>query len=56
MCLYSIFELWATLKNGVDFLSESFGRPVTAAAHLARVRGRTTRVKCPDKDNWGKLN
>jgi hypothetical protein len=40
MCLYSIVELRATLKNKVDFLSESFGRSVTAAAHLARVRGR----------------
>jgi hypothetical protein len=40
MCLYSIFELRITLKNGVDFLSESFGRSVTAAAHLARMRGR----------------
>jgi hypothetical protein len=41
MCLlYSIFELRITLKNGVDFLRESFERSVTAAAHLARVRGR----------------
>jgi hypothetical protein len=40
MCLYSIFELRITLKNGVDFLSELFGQSVTAAAHLARMRGR----------------
>jgi hypothetical protein len=40
MCLYSIFELQATLKNGVDLLSKSFGRSVTAAAHLATVQGR----------------
>ncbi len=40
MCLYSIFELRITLKNGVDFLSELFGQSVTAAAHLARMRGK----------------
>ena len=47
MCLYSIFELRITLKNGVDFLSELFGRSVTATAHLAKNAGLGSRKLVP---------
>jgi hypothetical protein len=40
MCLSSIFELWTTLKDGVKSFSSSIGRSKTAAAHIARVRGK----------------
>ncbi len=40
MCLYSIFELWITLKDGVESIGSSVLRlKSTAAAHIARVRG-----------------
>jgi hypothetical protein len=39
MRLSSIFELWTTLKDGVESISSSGGRSKTAAAHVARVRG-----------------
>jgi hypothetical protein len=40
MCLYSIFELRTTLKEGVESISSSVLRSkTTAAAHIARVRG-----------------
>jgi hypothetical protein len=40
MCLSSIFELRATLKDGVESISLSIGRLKTAAAHIERVRGK----------------
>ncbi len=40
MCLSSIFELWTTLKDGVESISLSIGRSKTAAVHVARVRGK----------------
>jgi hypothetical protein len=41
MCLYSIFELQITLKDGVESISLSVLRSkTTAAAHIARVRGK----------------
>jgi hypothetical protein len=40
MCLSSIFELWTTLKDGVNSISSSIGRSKTAAAHIARVLGK----------------
>jgi hypothetical protein len=40
MCLSSIFELRSTLKDGVESISLSIGRSKTAAAHIARVRGK----------------
>jgi hypothetical protein len=40
MCLYSIFELRITLKDGVKSISLSIGQLKTAAAHIARVRGK----------------
>jgi hypothetical protein len=40
MCLSSIFELRITLKDGVESISSSIGRSKTAAAHIARVRGK----------------
>ncbi len=40
MCLYSIFELRTTLKDGVESISSSVLRSkTTTAAHIARVRG-----------------
>jgi hypothetical protein len=41
MCLYSIFELRITLKDGVKNISSSvLGLKTTAAVHIARVRGK----------------
>ena len=40
MCLSSIFELLTTLKDGVKSISLSGGQSKTAAAHIARVRGK----------------
>jgi hypothetical protein len=40
MCLSSIFELRTTLKDRVGSISSSGGRSKTAAAHIARVRGK----------------
>jgi hypothetical protein len=40
MCLSSIFELRTTLKDGVESISSSIGQSKTAAAHVARVRGK----------------
>ncbi len=40
MCLSSIFELWTTLKDGAESISLSVWRLKTAAAHVARVRGK----------------
>ncbi len=40
MCLSSIFGLRITLKDGVESISSSIGRSKTAAAHIARVRGK----------------
>jgi hypothetical protein len=40
MCLSSIFELRATQKDGVESISSSIGWSKTAAAHIARVRGK----------------
>jgi hypothetical protein len=40
MCLSSIFELRTTLKDRVESISSSIGRSKTAAAHVARVRGK----------------
>jgi hypothetical protein len=40
MCLSSIFELRATLKDGVESISSLIGRSKTAAAHIARVWGK----------------
>jgi hypothetical protein len=40
MCLYSIFELWATLKDRVESISLLIGQSKAAAAHIARVRGK----------------
>ncbi len=40
MCLYSIFELRATLKDGVESISSLIGLSKTTAAHIARVRGK----------------
>jgi hypothetical protein len=40
MCLSSIFELRITLKEGVESISSSIGQSKTAAAHIARVRGK----------------
>jgi hypothetical protein len=41
MCLYSIFELRTTLKDGVESISSSVLRSKTnAAAHIARVQGK----------------
>ncbi len=40
MCLSSIFELWITLKDGVESISSLIGQTKTAAAHIARVRGK----------------
>jgi hypothetical protein len=40
MCLYSIFELQITLKDGVESISLSVLRSkTTAAVHIARVQG-----------------
>jgi hypothetical protein len=39
MCLPSIFELWAALKNGVESYSLSVWGSKTAVAHVARVQG-----------------
>ncbi len=40
MCLSSIFELRTTLKDRVKSISSSIGQSKTAAAHIARVRGK----------------
>jgi hypothetical protein len=40
MCLSSIFELRATLNDGVENISSSIGQSKTAAAHIARMRGK----------------
>ncbi len=40
MCLSSIFELWTTLKDGIESISSSVWQLKTAAAHVARVRGK----------------
>ncbi len=40
MCLSSIFELRSTLKDGVESISLLIGQSKTAAAHIARVRGK----------------
>jgi hypothetical protein len=41
MCLYSIFELWMTLKDGAESFSlKGCNQGATAAAHIARVRGK----------------
>ncbi len=40
MCLSSIFELRTTLKDGFESISVSIGQSKTAAAHVARVRGK----------------
>ena len=40
MRLSSIFELQTTLKDGVESISSSGGQLKTAAAHIARVRGK----------------
>jgi hypothetical protein len=40
MCLSSIFELRTTLKDGVKSISSSIRQSKTAAAHVARVRGK----------------
>jgi hypothetical protein len=40
MCLSSIFELRSTLKDGVKSISLLIGQSKTAAAHIARVRGK----------------
>jgi hypothetical protein len=40
MRLSSIFELRTTLKDGVESISSSGGQLKTAAAHIARVRGK----------------
>ncbi len=40
MCLSSIFELRITLRDGVESISSSIGQLKTAAAHIARVRGK----------------
>jgi hypothetical protein len=40
MCLSSIFELRATLKDRVKRFSLLIGRSNTAAAHIVRVRGK----------------
>jgi hypothetical protein len=41
MCLYSIFELWIILKDGVESISLSvLQSKITATAHIARVRGK----------------
>ncbi len=40
MCLSSIFELRITLKDGVKSISLLIGQLKTAAAHIARVRGK----------------
>ena len=41
MCLYSIFELRTTLKDGAKSISlSSLRSKATAAAHIARVRGK----------------
>jgi hypothetical protein len=40
MCLYSIFELRITLKDGGEIICSSVLRlKTTAAVHIARVRG-----------------
>ncbi len=41
MCLYSIFELRTTLKEGVESISSLvLQSKTTAAAHIARVQGK----------------
>jgi hypothetical protein len=40
MCLSSMFELWITLKDGVESISLLIGRSKTAAAHIAKVQGK----------------
>ncbi len=40
MCLSSIFELRITLKAGIESISLLIGQSKTAAAHIARVRGK----------------
>jgi hypothetical protein len=47
MSLYSIFELWITLKDEVESISSSVLRlKTTAAAHIARVRGKEQGTRC----------
>ncbi len=46
MCLYSIFELWTTLKDGVESINLSvLQSKTTAAAHIARVRSEEQGTK-----------
>ena len=45
MRLSSIFELWTTLKDGVESISSSGRRLKTTAVHVARVRGKEQEIR-----------